>query len=428
MPFSLFSIISKRQWSGKAVAWIIYDGCNTIFHTGILGLFFPLWITTSQGGNDAHFGYALAISMSMVIVGSPFIGRLFDVNWNRYVGLAWFTGISSLFTILMGLLDVGLTAGLALFVVALVCLTFAELLYNAALADVADPSAMGTIGGLGIGLGYLGSVMAVVIGLVGIDYMGLTYDFSFWTIGIIMALLASPLIILGLRKPGQHKPSPMQSESSLRIGYFRNSSVSLASIGEVFVVFRIRSVGTFLMARFWYLWMVSVVSSFGVLYATQTVGMTAEDVQRVLLAALVLAVPSGYFWGKAVDRYGSTKCLISCLCCWLVLISLAIAVPVLGLPSATWWIIGLAAGSFYGAIWVSDRPLVVSLAPPDQLNSVFGMYMTVGRLGYAVGSACWPLVAVTFGWGQPAAMGLLLVCTAIAIGFVLRLHRELWQP
>jgi MFS-type transporter involved in bile tolerance (Atg22 family) len=106
------------------------------------------------------------------------------------------------------------------------------------------------------------------------------------------------------------------------------------------------------------------------------------------------------------------------------LISLAIAVPVFGLPSATWWIIGLAAGSFYGAIWVSDRPLVVTLAPTHQLNSVFGMYMTVGRLGYAVGSACWSLVAVTFGWGQPAAMGVLLICTVIAIGFMVRLLRE----
>lgn len=425
MSFSILSIISNRQWSGKAVAWIVYDGCNTIFHTGILGLFFPLWITTSQGGNDAHFGYAVAVSMCIVILGSPFIGRLFDVKWNRYSGLAWFTGISSLLTILMGILNVGLTAGLALFIGALVCLTFAELLYNAALADVADPSEMGTIGGLGIGLGYLGSVMAVVIGLVGIDYMGLTYDFSFWTIGIIMALLASPLIILGPRKQGQHQFQ--EGESSYIDEAFRSKAISLDSIKEIFAVFRIRSVGTFLMARFWYLWMVSVGSSFGVLYATQTVGMTAEDVQRVLLAALVLAVPSGYLWGKAVDRYGSTRCLISCLCCWIVVLGLAIAVPVLGLPSATWWIIGLGAGSFYGAIWVADRPLVVFLAPPDQLNAVFGMYMTVGRLGYAIGSACWPLVAVTFGWGQPAAMGVLVVCTVIAIGFLVRLHQELQQ-
>ena len=425
MSFSILSIISNRQWSGKAVAWIVYDGCNTIFHTGILGLFFPLWITTSQGGNDAHFGYAVAVSMCIVILGSPFIGRLFDVKWNRYSGLAWFTGISSLLTILMGILNVGLTAGLALFIGALVCLTFAELLYNAALADVADPSEMGTIGGLGIGLGYLGSVMAVVIGLVGIDYMGLTYDFSFWTIGIIMALLASPLIILGPRKQGQHQFQ--EGESSYIDEAFRSKAISLDGIKEIFAVFRIRSVGTFLMARFWYLWMVSVGSSFGVLYATQTVGMTAEDVQRVLLAALVLAVPSGYLWGKAVDRYGSTRCLISCLCCWIVVLGLAIAVPVLGLPSATWWIIGLGAGSFYGAIWVADRPLVVFLAPPDQLNAVFGMYMTVGRLGYAIGSACWPLVAVTFGWGQPAAMGVLVVCTVIAIGFLVRLHQESQQ-
>jgi UMF1 family MFS transporter len=418
----MFTEIFNRRWSGKVVAWIVYDGCNTIFHTGVLGLFFPLWVTTSQGGNDAHYGYALAAAMGLVILCSPFIGRLYDIRWSRYSGMAWFTGISVVLTILLGVLDIGLMFGLVLFGVALVSLTFAELLYNAALADVASPSEMGVIGGLGIGLGYLGSVMAVVIGLVGIDYMGFTYEFSFWVIGLIMALLASPLVIVGMRSSEQNKLlNAMHIEPSKANG---NGLVSFRTLGEAFVVFRIKSVRTFLIARFWYLWMVSVGSSFGVLYATQTIGMTTGDVQLVLLAALGLAVPSGYVWGKAVDRYGSIRCLITCLCCWFFLISLAIAVPVFGLPSATWWIIGLAAGSFYGAIWVSDRPLVVTLAPTHQLNSVFGMYMTVGRLGYAVGSACWSLVAVTFGWGQPAAMGVLLICTVIAIGFMVRLLRE----
>ena len=197
MPFQIYSKISNLRWRGNVVAWIVYDGCNTIFHTGILGLFFPLWVTTTQGGNDAHFGYAVAVAMGLVIMGSPFIGRLFDLRWNRYSGLAWFTGVSASVTFLMGIFQIGLIVGLIMFVVALVFLTFAELLYNAALADVASPSQMGAIGGLGIGLGYLGSVVAVVIGLIGIDYLGFTYDFSLWTIGKVMAVLASPLIIYG---------------------------------------------------------------------------------------------------------------------------------------------------------------------------------------------------------------------------------------
>ena len=423
MPFQIYSKISNLRWRGNVVAWIVYDGCNTIFHTGILGLFFPLWVTTTQGGNDAHFGYAVAVAMGLVIMGSPFIGRLFDLRWNRYSGLAWFTGVSASVTFLMGIFQIGLMVGLIMFVVALVFLTFAELLYNAALADVASPSQMGAIGGLGIGLGYLGSVVAVVIGLIGIDYLGFTYDFSFWTIGIVMAVLASPLIIFGLRDTSRKNLATAKLErvnSEMRV----TKPASLFSLRDSYDVFKIKSVGTFLIARFWYLWMVSVGSSFGVLYATQTVGMTAEDIQWVLLASLGVAVPSGYFWGKAVDRYGSINCLTACLCCWVLVISVAIAVPVFDLPSTTWWIIGLGAGSFYGAIWVSDRPLVVSLAPVDRLNSIFGMYMTVGRLGYAVGSACWSLVAVTFGWGQTAAMGVLLICTAIAIGFILKLRRE----
>jgi len=432
LPLSIFQKKNSNKWSSKIISWIIYDCCNSLFHTGIVGLFLPLWITITNGGTDAHYGFAVALAMSVVILGSPLVGYLHDTKFNRYTGLAWLTALSSISIFILGIGNVSLLFGLSLFIIAFICLAFAELLYNTTLADIASPKDIGSIGGLGVGLGYFGSMIAVFIGLIGMDMLGHSYEFAFWLIGVLMALLASPLIIVGLKGRTKNTSSSrnrldvpvtkIPKNISSQNGYLQLRQRFFRAIGmsEILPILKIKYIGVFLIARFWYIWMVSVGSSFGVLYATQSVGMTPEEVQRVLFAGLVVAIPSGFLWGKAVDRVGPIKCLLLCLSGWVVLISVAVAIPLFELPSATWWGVGMSAGAFFGAIWVADRPIIIALSPPQLLGSVFGLYMTVGRLGYAVGAACWSLVAVTFGFGQPAAMAILVLCTIFAIGFLSR--------
>ena len=57
-------------------------------------------------------------------------------------------------------------AALALVVVANIAYEFAEVFYNAFLADVAPPERIGRVSGYGWGLGYLGGLLALVLALV----------------------------------------------------------------------------------------------------------------------------------------------------------------------------------------------------------------------------------------------------------------------
>ena len=101
------------KWSSKIISWIIYDCCNSLFHTGIVGLFLPLWITITNGGTDAHYGFAVALAMSIVILGSPLVGYLHDTKFNRYTGLAWLTGLSAASIFILGIGNVSLSLGLS---------------------------------------------------------------------------------------------------------------------------------------------------------------------------------------------------------------------------------------------------------------------------------------------------------------------------
>ena len=67
----------RPAWPAVA-GWIIYDVGNTLFFTGVVGLFFPLWVTQEMSGNDATVGYTLSLAMSVVLVLGPLLGAVSD--------------------------------------------------------------------------------------------------------------------------------------------------------------------------------------------------------------------------------------------------------------------------------------------------------------------------------------------------------------
>ena len=37
--------------------WALYDIADTVYFVGIVGIFFPLWITQDMGGNDGTVAF-----------------------------------------------------------------------------------------------------------------------------------------------------------------------------------------------------------------------------------------------------------------------------------------------------------------------------------------------------------------------------------
>jgi len=99
---------------------------------------------------------------------------------------------------------------------------------------------------------------------------------------------------------------------------------------------------------------------------------------------------------------------------WTVALVGAVAIPVFGLPVATFWAVACVAGVALGGTWTADRPYMLILAPPRRLGEFYGLYSMVGRFAAIIGPAMFALVSHTLGWGRPAAMGSLLVWILIA--------------
>ena len=144
------------------ISWIIYDIGNTLFNAGVTGLFFPLWIITKLDGTDGTVGYTLSIALLTTLIISPVIGTISDQAKARKIFLGIFTILCGLFTTLIG--NSTVIFSLVSFGFAVTTLHIGDIFYNLMLKDVSNSKNIGLIGGLGAGIGYLGAIIAILIG------------------------------------------------------------------------------------------------------------------------------------------------------------------------------------------------------------------------------------------------------------------------
>ena len=173
------------------ISWIIYDIGNTLFNAGVTGLFFPLWIITKLDGTDGTVGYTLSIALLTTLIISPVIGAISDQAKTRKIFLGIFTILCGLFTTLIG--NSTVIFSLISFGFAVTTLHIGDIFYNLMLKDVSNSKNIGLIGGLGAGVGYLGAIIAILIGLFIIEDQG--YPIGFVIMGILIIVFGIPILI-----------------------------------------------------------------------------------------------------------------------------------------------------------------------------------------------------------------------------------------
>ena len=381
-------------------AWVVYDMGNTLFYTGVVGLFFPLWVTREMSGNDATVGYTLSLAMSVVLLLGPLLGAVSDQSGRRMPFLVVGTIVCIGATMLIG--GSNLVLGTVLFAVAVIAVHTAAIFYNAMLVDVSTEDTRGTIAGLGVGVGYLGAIIAVAVGLLIVEPSGTVFGFR--AIGLLFLLVSLPLFLLLKERHGAvGVVSPIETAANA----VRQLRHTLREVRQF------PGLAQFLTARFWYAWSFQTAAFFAILYGTETVGFTARQVELVFLLGMLVSVPGSFMWGVIVDRVGPKSTLSAVLFVWTLLLLLAFAIPWLELAPYLWWPVSAVAGVLVPGAYVADRPFMLRLTVPEYLGEFFGLHGMVGRLSAIVGPFAWSYISVTLGLGQGAAVLSLSACGLI---------------
>ena len=190
----------------SAVAsWVTYDLANTIFSMGVVSLYLPLWISGQVGEERADSVYTLitAISMGVIFVMSPLLGAMTDRARRRMPFLIVSTLVCVACTLMLARSGLWITAGF--FIVANIAYQAGLQFYDALLPEVSTPENRGWIGGIGVGVGYVGSFLAVVAGfLIPDDQKPLLFT----VIAGLFLTFAIPCFLF-VRERGNARPRPI---------------------------------------------------------------------------------------------------------------------------------------------------------------------------------------------------------------------------
>lgn len=379
------------------VGWVLYDLANTIFSMGVVTLYFSTWVRDEVGASraDAVYGVISAVSMGIIFVASPLLGAMTDRAPRRMP-----------FLVVSTLICVGFTALLARggFYVTAICFIIANAayqagiqFYDAMLPDVSHEANRGRISGIGVGVGYLGSYIAVGLGLRSV-FGSTDKPFLFAMIALFFLLFALPCFLF-VEERGNPHPREVFSLAMIRDST-RDTLRTIRSSAEYPGLLR------FLVGRVFYTDSINTVIGIMVLYTinvAESTGLThaqGEDAAKlIMMSAITFAVVGGFVWGWLVDRFGPKRTLNYVLYLWMGVFVLAAAVGILGLPLSILYVVACSAGVALGGIWSADRPYMLRLAPPSRIGEFYGLYGMVGRFSAITGPLIWAgVTAVSIRW------------------------------
>lgn len=390
--------------TGSAVvglAWALYDFANTIFSFAIVSFAMSLWTIRFLGEGAGTFAFTAAVSASVLLnaLVSPVLGAMSDRAGRRKPFLAFFTVLCIVPTALIGLVDLGL--GLLFFALANFSYQAALIYYDALLPSVTRPHTRGRLSGIGVALGYLGTIVSGLLFRFTTDDAGQSTAASFLLVASLFALFAAPLF-LAVREGGARGPAFRLADA---LASWSQLAATVRHAREVPGLLR------FIVGRFFYSDPINTAIVVMSAFAVHAVGYTQREALNVLILLTVVAVLASVGWGWLVDRWGPKRTLMAVLASWAVGLVIVGAV----LAPAPFLVAGAILGAGLGGVAVTDRLLLIRLAPPERVGELFGLYGLVGKLSAVVGPimygtiVAWLLPVLDRGAYQVAIASLLVL-------------------
>jgi UMF1 family MFS transporter len=386
-PLSRLAALTPTRRASVPIAWSLYDLANTVFSYAIVSTAIGLWLTADsrfgQGLGQLVQGVAIAVSVGLNALVSPILGALSDRGGRRLPFLLFFTVLTIVPSAIIA--PTPALVGAALFTIANFGYQAALIYYDATLSEVSTPETRGRLSGIGVGVGYGGTLLTAVV-LLGLGITE-TPDPIFLIAGILFALFAIPIFVV-VREPA---PPP----GTERVGW---ADVRASLVQIRITVDHARGVPgllRFLVGRFFYSDAVNTLIVVMSVIAVKGMGMTQGQFLVVSLILVVVAILASIGWGRLVDRFGPKRTLVTVLASWVV--GLLLGVVALTMPATTpgfavFIAAGAIVGSGLGGVQVADRVLMIRLSPAARLGEFFGLYGLVGKGSQVVGQLLYGLI------------------------------------
>ncbi len=340
----------------------------------VISLYFALWVTVDHGGQDILYSTTLSISMLAVAISIPIFGTLSDTTGKRKFPLIGLTLLCVFCTGLIGTTD-HLWTGLILFMIANYGYQSALVFYNGMLPSISQDNHVGLISGYGVALGYLGSIVGMLMVKGYVDSDGRSAAFL-PTAGLLLFFSLPCFLFV---------KDPESKVTSSQI----NFKEALDTLKQTFrCVRQYRSLFQFILIHFLVLDAVNTIIAFMAVYANKVIGLSGSEITSFLISSTVCAMFGSWIIGILIKLKGIIWSYWLVLGLWIAALSLAI----LSHSETLFRFVGPIAGVGMGGVWVVSRTFIIELSPPEKVGEFFGLYGMVGKAASILGPMLWGLV------------------------------------
>ena len=374
-------------WRKDVVAWSLYDLANTIYSMNIVSLYLKRYIVQDLGHPDHYFDIAFSISMVITALVLPALGAMSDHTTKKKLFLLLFTLTCC---ISVGLLSVVpapmIFALLILFIIANFSYEAGMPFYNSLLYSVADGVQARFVSGIGVALGYIGSIvgMLMVMPFVTGAIFSLDIPFidgsgksgAFLPTAVLFLLLAIPTFIW-VKERRTHAPERVSVRQAYREVWegLRNTR-------------RYPGVLRYLIADYFFEDAVATVILNIGLYCAVVLQLPEVQISLFLILSTVSAVVGSFIIGKIAERWSLKNLLTIIMWGWVVSLVLFAFTD----NKVIIWILGSVVGILLGGLWTTSRPLLAELVPRKELGRFFGLFALSGRAAAIVGPLVWTAI------------------------------------
>ncbi len=372
----------------EIIGWSLYDFANTIYSMNIVSLYLKRYIVEDLHKDHLYFDIPFSLSMIFAAILLPALGAISDHAAKKKIFVMLFTFTCCISVGVMAFIPSQLLILiLILFIIANFCYEAAQPFYNSLLYSVSDGNQARFVSGFGVALGYIGSVVGMIIvlpfvtGKISVPFLSNGgFTSSFLPTAILFILFSLPLFYWVKEKENIKK-------SKIKfISAYKEVWEGIRETKKYPGVLR------FLIADYFFEDAVTtVILNIGI-YCSVVIGFEESMITTFLIISTVSAVIGSFIIGKLSQNFSLKKMLNMIVIGWIISLLIFIITD----NKAIIWVIGSFVGILLGGLWTTSRPMLAELVPRDELGRFYGLFALSGRAAAVVGPLIWTTILYFF--------------------------------
>ena len=402
--------LSPREQRRRAFAWQLYDLSQSSWQAVIVTFVFATYLTSSllfdpaiaalpkedpaYIAAQAHSqqvvsGFDLAAGILVALL-APALGRTADGSGARKRMLAVFSGLVAAVMLAMFMVVPDakfLAIGALLLALGTVFSELAFVNYNAMLSQVATRNNVSVVSGRGWGMGYISSIVLLVLLLVlfiqdfngdapGSGLFGIPSGAEGEALNIRLAIVFAALwylvfLIPILRRVPAHTASPTAGKRVSFVGAYAELWRTLRTLWHTD-----RKLLQFLLASAVFRDGLNAVFAWGAVLAQQVYGFSPTGVLVFAIVANLVSGVGALVGGQIETRVGTKPTIV-----WSLIGMIIAGLALMMLPDvgASFWVVALVLCLFVGPVQSASRSYMARVIPQGREGELMGLYSTTGR-------------------------------------------------